>query len=59
MRRVSRGQLSVEKIEAVIDSARHTIGLPCMEAERDYLRALAAELRHNRLQREGVAERLV
>jgi transposase len=58
MRRVSRGQLSVEKIEAVIDSARHTIGLPCMEAERDYLRALAAELRHNRLQREGVAERL-
>ena len=58
MRRVSRGQLSVEKIEAVIDSAHHTIGLPCMEAERDYLRALAAELRHNRLQREGVAERL-
>jgi transposase len=58
MRRVSRGQLSVEKIEAVIDSAHHTIGLPCMEAERDYLRALTAELRHNRLQREGVAERL-
>jgi transposase len=58
MRRVSRGQLSVEKIEAVIDSACHTIGLPCMEAERDYLRALTAELRHNRLQREGVAERL-
>jgi transposase len=58
MRRVSRGQLSVEKIEAVIDSACHTIGLPCMEAERGYLRALAAELRHNRLQREGVAERL-
>jgi transposase len=58
MRQVSRGQLSVEKIEAVIDSACHTIGLPCVEAERDYLRALAAELHHNRLQREGIAERL-
>jgi transposase len=58
MRRVSRGQLSGEKIEAVLASSRHTIGLPCVEAEQDYLRALAAELRHNRLQREGVAERL-
>jgi hypothetical protein len=58
MRRVSRGQLSGEKIEAVLDSARGTHGLPCVQGEQDYLRALAAELRHNRLQREGVAERL-
>jgi transposase len=58
MRRVSGGQLSAEKIGAVIGSARSTIGLPCVEAERDYLRALAAELRHNRLQKEQVALRL-
>jgi transposase len=58
VRRVSRSRLSGEKIEAVIDSARHTIGLPCMEAERDYLRALAAELRHSREQKERVAARL-
>jgi transposase len=58
MRQVSRGQLSGEKIEAVLDSARGTHGLPCVQGEQDYLRALAAELRHNRLQREEVAERL-
>lgn len=58
MRRVSRGRLSGEKIEAVIDSARHTSGLPCMEAERDYPGALAAELRHSQEQKERVAARL-
>jgi transposase len=59
MRQISRGRLSGEKIEAVLSCARATLGLPCVQAEQDYLRALGAELRHNRLQREGVAERLV
>jgi transposase len=58
MRQVSRGQLSAEKIAAVLDSARGTHGLPGVPAEQDYLKALGAELRHNRLQREGVAQRL-
>ena len=58
VRQVCRGRLSGDKIEAVLDSARHTIGLPCVEAEQDYLKALAAELRHNRRQRDEVAARL-
>ena len=39
MRRVSRGKLTAEKIEAVIESARQTIGVPCVAAEREYLMA--------------------
>ena len=58
MRQVGRGQLSPDKIDAVLDSARYTIGLPCLEAEQDYLKALAAELRHNRQQRDAVAAQL-
>jgi len=37
MRRVSRGKLAAERIEAVIESARETIGVPCVVAEWDYL----------------------
>ncbi len=33
MRRVSRGKLAAEKIEAVLGSARQTIGVPCVAAE--------------------------
>ena len=58
MRRVSRGKLAVERIEAVLESARQTIGLPCVAAERDYLMALGAELRHSREQKERVGLRL-
>ena len=35
MRRVSRGKLAAEKIEAVLESARQTIGVPCVAAERE------------------------
>jgi hypothetical protein len=59
MRRVSRGKLAAaEKIEAIIESARWTIGVPCVAAERDYLMALAAELRHSREEKERVGSRL-
>ena len=58
MRRVSRGRLAAEKIEAVLESARQTIGVPCVAAERDYLMALGAELRHSREQKERVGLRL-
>ncbi len=58
MRLVSRGKLAAEKIEAVLESARHSIGVPCVAAERDYLMALGAELRHSREQKERVALRL-
>jgi hypothetical protein len=58
MRRVSRGKLATLKIEAVIKSARQTIGVPCVAAERDYLMALGAELRHSREEKERVGSRL-
>ena len=45
-----KNQLSCEKIEQVIESAGHTLGQPCIEIERRYLQALAAEMRHGRLQ---------
>jgi len=58
MRRVSRGKLAAEKIEAVLESAHHTIGVPCVAAEREYLMALGAELRHSREEKERVGLRL-
>jgi transposase len=58
MRRISRGKLAAEKIEAVLESARQTIGVPCVAAEREYLMALGAELRHSREQKERVGLRL-
>jgi transposase len=58
MRRVSRGKLAAEKIEAVLESARQTIGVPCVAAEREYLMALGAELRHSREQKDRVGLRL-
>jgi hypothetical protein len=58
MRRVPRGKLAVEKIEAVLESARQTIGVPCVAAEREYLMALGAELRHSREEKERVGVRL-
>lgn len=58
MRRVSRGKLAAEKIEAVLESAHQTIGVPCVAAEREYLMALGAELRHSREQKERIGLRL-
>ena len=58
MRRISRGRLAAEKIEAVLESARQTIGVPCVAAEREYLMALGAELRHSREEKERVGLRL-
>ena len=58
MRRISRGKLAAEKIEAVLESARRSIGVPCVAAEREYLMALGAELRHSREQKERVGLRL-
>jgi transposase len=58
MRRVSRGKLAGEKIEAVLESAHQTIGVPCVAAEREYLMALGAELRHSREEKERVGLRL-
>ena len=50
MRVWGRSMLSQEKIAAVIGSAQQTVGQPCIEAESNYLQALATEMRHSRLQ---------
>ncbi len=49
MRVWGRSMLSEEKIADVIKSARQSLGQPCLEAERQYLQALAGEMRHSRL----------
>lgn len=50
--------LKPDKIARVIDSAANTMGLPCLDAERRYLQALATELQHSRSQRQ-VAKQLM
>ena len=50
IRCLSKGQLSHDKIERLIDSARNTLGQPCLEAERRWVQALAEEMRDARLQ---------
>jgi transposase len=50
MRLWGKHLLSDSKIECVITSACTTLGQPCIESERRYLQALAAEMQHSRLQ---------
>jgi transposase len=50
--------LKPDKIARVIDSAANTMGLPCLDAERRYLQALATELQHSSSQRQ-VAKQLM
>lgn len=44
MRRTGRAGLKREKIEQVLASAQETVGLPCIEAERQALRALTQDI---------------
>ena len=39
-------------------SAKRTLGQPCIEAERQYLQALAMEMRHSRLQKKQAKQAL-
>ena len=52
MRSWGRSGLSLEKIAFVIASAINTLGEPCIEAERQFLMALASELEHSRLEKQ-------
>ncbi|HEY5139249.1 MAG TPA: IS110 family transposase, partial [Methylococcales bacterium] len=52
----SKNQLKYEKIAVVIQSAVNTLGQPCIEAERRYLQALTAEMRHSRQQQKEVKD---
>ena len=50
--------LKTDKIVQVIDSAIHTIGQPCIDAERRYLQALATEMQHSRCQSQAAKQLL-
>jgi len=58
MRSWGRSGLSLEKIASVIASAINTLGEPCIEAERQFLMALASELEHSRLQKQTAKQAL-
>lgn len=49
MVRIGRSGLRDEKIKDVLSSAQHTLGVPCIEAEREAMQALAQELKRLRL----------
>lgn len=51
IKQACRNMLSPEKINAIVQSARTTQGMPCLDAERKYLQALATEMNHSRVQR--------
>jgi transposase len=50
--------LSAGKIAQIIASAGATIGQPCIDAERDYLQALAKEMQHSRQQSQAAKQLL-
>lgn len=50
--------LKDDKIACVIASAIHTIGQPCIDAERRYLQALATEMQHSRCQSQAAQQLL-
>ena len=47
MQRTGGGGLRREKIEAVLEAARQTLGMPCLEAERMLLQTLAQDMLDN------------
>ncbi len=58
MRRSGRGALRPEKIEQLLASAEHTLGLPCIGAERRLLQALAQDLLETREKRRALEQDL-
>ncbi|NQY01498.1 MAG: transposase [Flavobacteriaceae bacterium] len=49
MKCTSKGKLSQDKINKIIESAVNTLGVPCIEGERIFLHVLAKEMKHSRL----------
>ena len=58
IKKASRSMLKVEKIKAIVQSAKHTLGVPCIKAEKHYLQSLATEMNHSRLQRRATKNAL-
>lgn len=58
MQRLGRPGLSQEKIQAVLASARHSIGVPCLPAERELLRWLGADIGETRRRLREIERRI-
>jgi transposase len=58
MRAWGKSGLTAEKIANVVASAKNTLGEPCIEAERQFLMALASELQHSRQQMRAAKQAL-
>jgi len=58
MRRSGRGALREEKIELLLGSAEHTLGVPCVQAERRLLQELAQHLLETREKRHELEREL-
>lgn len=58
MCKVSRGKLSQEKIQGLLEASQNSIGIPCVEEERMYLQHLGEEMRHSRLKQKAVRKKL-
>ena len=58
MRRTGGSGLKAAKREQVLDSAASTVGVPCMEAERELLRTLAQEMDRTRQRLRELERRL-
>jgi transposase len=58
MRGWGKSGLSANKIANVITCAKNTLGEPCIEAERQFLMALASELQHSREQKRAAKQAL-
>lgn len=58
MRRVGRSRLSQDKIDAVMESARSSLGVPLVEEELRALQALTGEIRHQQRQLRSVEHRI-
>jgi transposase len=51
IKKASRNMLSHEKIRQITDSAANTLGVPCIETEKQFLQVLAQEMMHSRTAR--------
>jgi len=58
LRRSGRAGLGQEKLEQLLESAQHTVGQPCIEAERHALRVLAQDMAETRKALQGVEKAL-
>lgn len=58
IQKISRGHLSQEKIEGVLEASKQSIGVPCIEMECWQLQQLGEDLQHVRLKKKAIKQKL-